>query len=59
MATLIKIREEVKLPIFAIGGLTPVNITSALLENVDGFAFSNAIWHAEQPEEVLLAFKML
>ncbi|MBE0449729.1 MAG: thiamine phosphate synthase [Clostridia bacterium] len=57
--TLIEIRREVKLPIFAIGGLTPDNITSEITSHVDGFAFSNAIWHAERPEEVLLGFKRI
>lgn len=58
-ATLIEIRKKVKLPIFAIGGLTPENITNDIAEHVDGFAFSNVIWHAERPSEVLKAFKML
>lgn len=58
-STLIKIRKEVKLPIFAIGGLTPNNITKDIISHVDGFAFSNAIWHADHPEDVLLDFKKL
>lgn len=56
-ATLIEIRGEINLPIFAIGGLTPDNITSDIIDHVDGFAFSNAIWHADRPEEVLQGFK--
>lgn len=56
-ATLVEIRNEVQLPIFAIGGLTPDNITREIAIHVDGFAFSNAIWHAECPEDVLLNFK--
>ncbi|MDW7661279.1 MAG: thiamine phosphate synthase [Bacillota bacterium] len=56
--TLIEIREAVTLPIFAIGGLTPDNITRDIIDYVDGFAFSNAIWYAERPEEVLQSFKM-
>ncbi len=59
MATLIKIRNEVKLPIFAIGGLTPDNITTEIINHVDGFAFSNAIWYADRPEEVFHGFKMI
>ncbi|MCD4712121.1 MAG: thiamine phosphate synthase, partial [Clostridiales bacterium] len=57
-ATLIEIRDAVTLPIFAIGGLTPDNITPDIIDYVDGFAFSNAIWYAERPEEVLKSFKM-
>jgi thiamine-phosphate pyrophosphorylase len=57
-ATLIEIRDAVTLPIFAIGGLTPDNITPDIIDYVDGFAFSNAIWYAERPEEVLQSFKM-
>lgn len=55
--TLIEIRDEINLPIFAIGGLTPDNITPDIIDHVDGFAFSNAIWHADCPEEVLQGFK--
>lgn len=57
--TLRDIRNAVKIPIIGIGGLTPDNIIPEIRDKVDGFAFSNAIWHAENPEEVFLKFKAL
>lgn len=57
--TLKAIRKTVKIPIIGIGGLTPDNITPEISDHMDGFAFSNAIWYAQNPEAVFLKFKAL
>lgn len=57
--TLKDIRKAVNIPVIGIGGLTPDNITPEIRNHVDGFAFSNAIWYAQNPEEVFLKFKSL
>ncbi len=57
--TLKTIRTVAKMPIFAIGGITPERVTSDLYSNVDGFAFSDVLWSSKAPEQVIMHFKSL
>lgn len=54
-----EIRASTSIPIFAIGGLTPHNITDWIYDNVDGFAFSSVALSSNNPEEIIKAFKAI
>lgn len=53
------IKNVTKLPIFAIGGLTPELIKKDLFQLVDGFAFSDVLWQSTDPIDIIKKFKSI
>lgn len=52
------IKNAVKLPLYAIGGITPFNLTPELVSLVDGVCFSDIIFNQSDPERVIQDFKL-
>jgi len=56
---LIRIRQRIKIPIIAIGGLKPANAESVIKTGVDGIAVVTAIVSAKDPEKAAKKLKRI
>ena len=52
-----EIRKSTKLPIFAIGGLTPSRLSSEIIDHIDGVCFSHSLWSAKDPKNIIKSFQ--
>lgn len=57
METLVSIKKAVPLPLYAIGGITPSNLTPELISLVDGVCFSDIIFNHNSPDHIIQDFK--
>lgn len=59
LETLGSIRQLSNIPLYAIGGITPQNLSKDLLAHIDGLVACHAIWNSSPPEKCLYEFNLI
>lgn len=54
---LFRIVESVPIPVYAIGGITPENLSALQQANVSGIAIMSSIFSANEPDKVVATYK--
>jgi thiamine monophosphate synthase len=51
------VARAVRVPVFALGGITPARVRECLDAGAHGVSAISAVWNAPHPVEALLAFR--